>query len=139
MGPNRVQGKYFVPFCHQVTNLLKFLRFSVNSNVVLCGFPVHVVNLILTFNSQSRGQDKSIDTPNMDVGALCVKQGTTFQSMMNTKLSLDGFWYCHENGLIQADTPQPICVFQVSFPILRIRINQDKPIHSKGKQLETHI
>ena len=25
------------------------------------------------------------------------------------------------------DTPQPICEFQVSFPWLRIRINQDKP------------
>ena len=25
------------------------------------------------------------------------------------------------------DTPQPICQFQVSFPLLRIRINQDKP------------
>ena len=25
------------------------------------------------------------------------------------------------------DTPQPMCEFQVSFPLLRIRINQDKP------------
>ena len=25
------------------------------------------------------------------------------------------------------DTLQPICEFQVSFPLLRIRINQDKP------------
>ncbi len=28
-------------------------------------------------------------------------QYTTLQSMMNAKLSLHGFWHCHENGLIK--------------------------------------
>ena len=38
------------------------------------------------------------------------------------------------------DTPQPICECQVSFPILWIRINQDKPWSTvKGSQLDTHI
>ena len=27
--------------------------------------------------------------------------GTTLQSMMNAKLSLHGFWHCHENRLIK--------------------------------------
>ena len=30
------------------------------------------------------------------------------------------------------DTPQPICDFQVSFPLLKIGINQDKPQTTKG-------
>ena len=38
---------------------------------------------------------------------------------MNDKLSPHRFWPCHENGLIKAnDTPQPICEFQVDFPLL---------------------
>ena len=36
-------------------------------------------------------------------GANCMnvkaKAPTTLQSMMNAKLSLHGFWHCHENGL----------------------------------------
>ena len=37
-------------------------------------------------------------------------------------------------------TPQPICEFQVIFPLLRIRMNQHKPYFPvKGSQLETPI
>ena len=55
---------------------------------------------------------------------------TTLQSMMNAKLSKQRFWHCHENRLIKAIQtipPRPIGECQVSFPLLRIRINQDKP------------
>ena len=38
------------------------------------------------------------------------------------------------------DTPQPIPEFQVGFPLLRIRINQDKPKSTvKGSQLDTYL
>ena len=48
-------------------------------------------------------------------------------------------WHCHENDGSK-DTPQPIGEFQVSFPLLRIKINQDKPKSTvKGSQLETHL
>ena len=53
---------------------------------------------------------------------------TTLQSMMNAELSPHGFWHCHENGLIKTIQTIPHNhEFQVSFPLLRIRINQDKP------------
>ena len=59
-------------------------------------------------------------------------QATTLQSTMNAKLSKQRFWHCHENGAHQNDsndTSQPIgeCECQVIFPLLKIRINQDKP------------
>ena len=44
--------------------------------------------------------------------------------MMNAKLSRHRFRPCHENGLKYQDdsknTPQPICEFQVNFPLLWI-------------------
>ena len=50
----------------------------------------------------------------------------TPQSMMNAKLSKHGFWHCHENGLIKT-IPHNLYECQVSFRLLRIRINQDNP------------
>ena len=52
---------------------------------------------------------------------------------MNAKLSQERFWHCSENELNanqddSTNTSQPICEFQVDFPLLRIRLNQDKPI-----------
>ena len=41
-----------------------------------------------------------------------------------------GFWHCYENGLIKTIQTIPHNLggeCQVSFPLLRIRINQDKP------------
>ena len=47
---------------------------------------------------------------------------------MAEKRLLHGFWHCPENGLIKKIQMIPlICEFQVSFPLLRITINQDKP------------
>ena len=38
------------------------------------------------------------------------------------------------------NTPQSMCEFQVVFPLLWMRINQDNPFFTvKGSQLETHI
>ena len=52
----------------------------------------------------------------------------TLQSMMNAKLSKQRFRHCHENGLIKTIQTIPHNLgCQVSFPLLRIRINQDKP------------
>ena len=48
---------------------------------------------------------------------------TTLQPMKNVKLCQHRFWPCHENGLIKDDsnnTPQPLCEFQVGFPLLWI-------------------
>ena len=49
---------------------------------------------------------------------------------MNAKLSPQRFWPCHENWLIktiQMIHNLLICVFQVSLPLLWIRVNQDNP------------
>ena len=61
--------------------------------------------------------------------SLLLKHVTTLQFVMNAKLSKHRFWHCHENGLIKTiqTIPHPIGECQVSFPLLRIRINQDKP------------
>ena len=52
---------------------------------------------------------------------------TTLQSIMNAKLSKQRFWHCYENGPIKTIQTIPIGACQVSFPLLRIRKNQDKP------------
>ena len=52
---------------------------------------------------------------------------TTLQSLTDTKLIPQSFWPCHENQDDSNDTLQPICEFQVDFPLLWIRINLDKP------------
>ena len=61
--------------------------------------------------------------------------------MMNAKRSVHRFGPCHENEVIRTnDTPQLISEFQVGFPLLWIRINQNKPKSIvMGSQLETHI
>ena len=70
------------------------------------------------------------DLPNRLMKVLKGSCITPLQSRMNAKFLQHRFWQCHENGLIktiQTIPPQPIGECQVSFPLLRIRINQDKP------------
>ena len=50
---------------------------------------------------------------------------TTFNSIMNAKLSKEIFWLCHKSGLIK--TNDNLCEFQVVFSLLWAWINQDKP------------
>ena len=49
----------------------------------------------------------------------------------NAKLGKQSFWHCYENGLIKTiqTISHNLCLgeFQVGFPLLWIRINQDKP------------
>ena len=66
-----------------------------------------------------------------------MKQSTTLQSMPNSDSM--GFGTAMKTGAHQdesKDTPQPVGEFQISFSLLRIRINQDKPYSTvKGSQL----
>ena len=64
--------------------------------------------------------------------------------MMNAKLNQQMFSpfpvirTAHQDN--SNDTPQPIGECHVSFPLLWIRINQDKPLSTvKGSELDTHI
>ena len=63
--------------------------------------------------------------------------------MMNGKLSLHGFWHCHENVLIKTIQTMPHKLY-VSFKLdslycgLRLILVHTNP-SVKGSQLETHI
>ena len=50
----------------------------------------------------------------LDSILLTLNTSTTPQSMMNAKLSLLGFWHCHENGLIKTIQTMPLNLY-VSF------------------------
>ena len=57
-----------------------------------------------------------------------MKKSTTLQSMSNS-VSM-GFGTAMKTGAHQDesnDTPQPMGEFEISFSLLRIKINQDKP------------
>ena len=95
------------------THSHSFHKLQLKTETKIC---LGVVSVVLYSETELRGfQDKK-----------CMF--TTFQSMMNAKLSLHSFWLCHQIGAHQDDSndiPQSACEFQVGFPSLWIRITRE--------------
>ena len=92
------------------THSHSFHKLQLKTETKIC---LGVVSVVLYSETELRGfQDKK-----------CMF--TTFQSMMNAKLSLHSFWPCHENRLVKMIQTIPhnvrICEFQVDFPLLWIK------------------